>query len=59
MTIKQRPPSRDQLKEVVEVADVPGENRESQLLRLQQQDTILKGAEPSIFLVALKSTQNA
>jgi hypothetical protein len=44
------------LKKIIEVADVPSKDRKPQLLRLQEQDTILKGTKPGIFPVTLKAT---
>jgi hypothetical protein len=42
LAVEQRPPCRNPLKQDIEVADIRGQHHEAELLRLQEQRTVME-----------------
>lgn len=57
--IEQRSPAWNELEQDVVVGDVGGQNDQTELLCLQEQDAVLQRAQLFVLAVSLKPTQDA
>ena len=54
-SVKQNPPGRNELKQIIEIAHISGKNAKTQLLRLKKQDAVLEHAKAVVSLIALQA----
>jgi hypothetical protein len=55
LAIEQRPPHRDELKQDVVVADIGGQHRQAELLRLQEQHAVMERTQFAVFPIPLET----